>query len=110
MSDTTNDTTNTGLSGLISAGESIYTAITGKSSANVEKVTSGLSSVADGALPFIESKVSFDLGKVIMGATAICTGVALVLTGMKKKVSTSDAATAPTSNSTSAVSPSSGMN
>ncbi|MCT6855612.1 MAG: hypothetical protein M3Z59_04295 [Bombella apis] len=79
------DTTNPSLSTLIAAGESVFTAITGKSSANVDKVTAGLTSVADGSLPFLENKVRFDLGKVIAGATAILTGTALVLSGLKKR-------------------------
>ncbi|MUG89644.1 hypothetical protein [Bombella sp. ESL0385] len=73
------------LSALIAAGESVFTAATGKSSANVDKVTAGISSVADGLLPTVENKVKFDLAKVIAGATAILTGTALVLAGLKKR-------------------------
>lgn len=81
------------LSALIAAGESIYTAITGKSSANVDKVTAGISSVADGLLPTVENKVKFDLAKVIAGATAILTGTAPVLSGLKKRDSSTAAET-----------------
>ncbi|PHI96612.1 hypothetical protein BG621_02225 [Parasaccharibacter apium] len=83
------------LSALIAAGESVFTAATGKSSANVDKVTAGISSVADGLLPTVESKVRFDLGKVIAGATAILTGTALVLSGLKKRPEATTTAAAP---------------
>lgn len=84
---------NTGISGLITACESVFTAVTGQSSANVEKVTSGLSAVADGLLPTVESRVRFDLGQVIAGVTAILTGTALVLAGMKRRGATSPTVT-----------------
>ncbi|MCX5615330.1 hypothetical protein [Bombella saccharophila] len=91
------------LSALIAAGESVFTAATGKSSANVDKVTAGLTSVADGSLPFLENKVKFDLGKVIAGATAILTGTALVLSGLKKRDSTTATETPSTTSHTGGV-------
>lgn len=91
------------LSALIAAGESVFTAATGKSSANVDKVTAGISSVADGLLPTVESKVKFDLGKVIAGATAILTGTALVLSGLKKRDSTTATETPSTTPHTGGV-------
>lgn len=78
-------TTTTPITALVHSGESVFTAITGKSTDNQQKIVDGATNLLDGALPTIESRVSFNLASVLTGATSILGGIALIITGLKAK-------------------------
>jgi len=83
-------TTQTALvTGVVASGENLFKAITGKEmTESQQKVSDGLTSMADGIFPAISSRVSFDLGGVVSGATEVINGLALTVNSAKAKVAT----------------------
>jgi len=86
-------TTQTALvTGVVASGENLFKAITGKEmTESQQKVSDGLTSMADGIFPTISSRVSFDLGGVFSGATEILNGLAQTVNSAKTKVETETA-------------------
>lgn len=82
------------ITGVVASGESLFKAITGKEmTESQQKVSDGLTSMADGIFPAISSRVSFDLGGVLSGATEVINGLALTVNSAKTKTATETAST-----------------
>lgn len=81
---------------LVAAGEAFFTALTGQEmSANQQKISDGITSILDGLIPTVATKVSFDLNGVLAGATEALDGVAKTVTSAKSKAALSETLSAP---------------
>lgn len=82
------------ITGVVASGESLFKAITGKEmTESQQKVSDGLTSMADGIFPAISSRVSFDLGGVLSGTMEVLNGLALTVSSAKTKTATETAST-----------------
>ncbi|MFT9068664.1 MAG: hypothetical protein ABF530_09985 [Acetobacter orientalis] len=83
---------------LVSAGEELYSTISGKGlSENAIKVSTGVATLLDGLFPTVSGLVSFDLNGVLVGTTDILSGLNAAVTAAKtKQADETDAIQTPT--------------
>lgn len=71
---------------LVSAGEVLFSTLTGKPlSDNAVKVSTGVSSLLDGLFPVLAERAPFDLDGVLTGSTEVLTGLNTAITAAKSK-------------------------
>lgn len=73
------------ISNLITAGEGLYEAISGKSDANSIKVISGISAIADVMLPAIDARIGVSVEDIIGGTSEVINGVTAIVKAVKVK-------------------------
>lgn len=73
------------ITNLISAGEGLYEAISGKSDANSIKVISGISAIADVMLPAIDARIGVSVEDIIGGTSEVINGVTAIVKAVKVK-------------------------